>query len=265
MRTVVTRPLRVKRPELEWVDCDAPKTGLSQLILVEPVLVTSDATARTWWARGRPFSVAELIADGIVHGVGIVVAVALGAVLLAFAAYETAPRELPALLLYVGSLLAVLGISLAFNLCPVDSRARRPLARLDQAAIFLFIAGTYTPFLVLLGATPLNIALGILIWGAALTGMLLKLLVPQRFGRGAIVLYLGIGWSGMLMMQGLAAHLPPVSLWLLVAGGIAYSVGVIFHLWEKLNFHNVVWHGFVVVGASLHLLSVLDCMVLSRL
>jgi len=228
--------------------------------------VPSDAViARTWWTRGRPFTLAELIADGIVHAVGILVAVALGAVLLTFAAVETAPRELPALVLYVGSLLAVLGISLAFNLCPIDSRAKRTLARLDQAAIFLFIAGTYTPFLMLLGATPFSIGLGVLIWGAALTGMLLKLLVPQRFGRGAIVLYLGIGWSGVLMLQGLAAHLPPVSLWLLVAGGLAYSVGVIFHLWEKLNFHNAVWHGFVVAGASLHLVSVLDCMVLSRL
>lgn len=221
--------------------------------------------ARPWWTRGRPFTLAELIADGIVHAVGILVAVALGAILLAFAAYETAPDELPALVLYVGSLLAVLGISLAFNLCPVESRAKRTLARLDQAAIFLFIAGTYTPFLVLLGATPFNIALGVVIWGAALTGMLLKLLVPQRFGRGALVLYLGIGWSGVLMFQGLAAHLPVLSLWLLVGGGVAYTTGVIFHLWEKLNFHNALWHGFVVAGASLHLVAVLDCMVLSRL
>ncbi|MGN6489311.1 MAG: PAQR family membrane homeostasis protein TrhA [Devosia sp.] len=224
--------------------------------------------ARSWWSRGRPFTLAELIADGIVHAVGILVAVALGAILLAFAAFaafETAPGELPALVLYVGSLLAVLGISLAFNLCPAESRAKRTLARLDQAAIFLFIAGTYTPFLVLLGATPFNIALGVVIWGAALTGMLLKLLVPQRFGRGALVLYLGIGWSGVLMLQGLAAHLPALSLWLLVGGGVAYTAGVVFHLWEKLNFHNALWHGFVVAGASLHLVAVLDCMVLSRL
>jgi hemolysin III len=229
-------------------------------------LVPSDTViARSWWNRARPFTMAELVADGIVHAVGILVAVALGAVLLAFAAYETARAELPALVLYLGSLLAVLGISLAFNLCPTGARAKPTLARLDQAAIFLFIAGTYTPFLVLLGATTFNIALGVLIWGAALTGMLLKLLVPQCFGRGALVLYLGIGWSGVLMFQGLAAHLPVVSLWLLVAGGLAYSVGVIFHLWEKLSFHNAVWHGFVVAGASLHLVAVLDCMVLSRL
>jgi hemolysin III len=243
-------------------------TGLSQLIADgEPIApVTTETTIpRTWWTRGRPFTMPELIADGIVHGVGIVVAVALGAVLLAFAGYATAPAELPALVLYVGSLLTVLGVSLAFNLCPITAPAKRTLARLDQAAIFLFIAGTYTPFLVLLGATPSAIVLGVLVWGAALTGMALKLFVPHRFGRGAIVLYLGIGWSGVFVFQALASHLPGASPWLLVAGGACYSVGLIFHLWERLSFHNAVWHGFVVAGASLHLLAVLDTMVISRL
>ncbi len=228
-------------------------------------MTTDHIIPRSWWTRGRPFTLGELIADGIVHGVGIFVAIALGAVLLAYAAFETAPNETPALVLYVATLLLVLGVSLAFNLCPVTAPAKRTLARLDQAAIFLFIAGTYTPFLVLLGATPPGIILGLLIWGAALTGMALKLFVPHRFGRGAIALYLGIGWSGVFMFQALASNLPDVALWLLVAGGLSYSVGVIFHLWERLNFHNAVWHGFVVTGASLHLVAVLDCMVISRL
>ncbi len=220
---------------------------------------------RSWWTRGRPFTLPELVADGIVHAVGLVLAVIVGGALLWGAASETAPGEFPALLLYVTTLLTVLVVSLAFNLCPITSPVKRTLARLDQAAIFLFIAGTYTPFLVLLGATPGNIVLGSLIWGAALTGMALKIWIPHRFGRGALVLYLGIGWSGVLMLQGLMAQLPPLALWLLVAGGLAYSVGVIFHLWERLNFHNAVWHGFVVLGASLHLFAVLDCMVLARL
>jgi len=243
-------------------------TGLSQLVrkLEPPTPVPETTTiARTWWTRGRPFTLPELIADGIVHGIGIVLAVALGAVLIAFAGYETAPRELPALVLYVGSLLTVLGVSLAFNLCPITAPAKRTLARLDQAAIFLFIAGTYTPFLMLLGATPSAIVMGVLIWGAALTGMALKLFVPHRFGRGAIVLYLGIGWSGVFVFQALASQIPDTALWLLVAGGCCYSVGLIFHLWERLTFHNAVWHSFVVAGASLHLVAVLDCMVISRL
>jgi hemolysin III len=105
----------------------------------------------------------------------------------------------------------------------------------------------------------------IFVWGASLTGIALKLIVPERFGRLAIMLYLAIGWSGVLIFQNLAVSLPTSALWLLVAGGVVYSVGIIFHLWERLHFQNALWHGFVVVGASLHLGAILDCMVISRL
>jgi hemolysin III len=219
---------------------------------------------RNWWQRARPFSRAELIADGIVHGLGLVMAVALGSVLLAFAALETAPQELPALILYLLTLVTALGVSLAFNLWPVTP-AKRLLARLDQAAIFLLIAGTYTPFLAIIGGTPSGTWMTALIWGAALVGVALKLIVPQHFGRLAILLYLGIGWSGVLVFQTLASSLPATTLWLVVAGGLTYTAGIIFHLWERLKFQNVLWHAFVVAGASLHLLAILDCMVLSRL
>ena len=222
------------------------------------------AEVRPWWHRRRQFSLAELIADGIVHGIGIAFAIGLGTVLIVFAAIGTARQELPALIVYVTTLLTVLGVSLAFNLAPV-SGFKKLMARLDQAAIFLFIAGTYTPFLAVLGGTRDGQLLTVLVWGAALIGVALKLIVPQRFGRLAILLYLAIGWSGVLVFQTLATALPPVSFWLLVAGGITYSAGIIFHLWEKLKFQNVLWHVFVVVGAVLHLVAILDCMVISRL
>lgn len=220
--------------------------------------------AKTWWNKVRPLSMAELVADGIVHGIGLVMAIAAGSVLLVFAALETAPDQLPALALYVGSVVAVLSISLAFNLWP-DSPVKRFLARLDQAAIFLCIAGTYTPFLALIGGEPTADLLMAFVWGAALIGIALKLIVPERFGRLAIVLYLAVGWSGVLVFQTLASTLPPTTLWLIVAGGIAYSAGIVFHLWDRLKFQNVLWHVFVVTGASLHLFATLDCMVFSRL
>ena len=219
---------------------------------------------RTWWHRGRPYSSVELLLDGVVHGLGLLVALVAGGSLLAFAAMSTAPAELPALAVYVGSLVLVLGISLAFNMAPVNA-TKRFLARLDQAAIFLLIAGTYTPILALLGGTPIGPLALTLVWGAALVGIALKLLVPQHFGRLAIALYLAIGWSGLLVFQTLAETLPPSTLWLLLAGGVAYCSGIIFHLWERLNFHNVLWHCFVVAGASLHLWAILDCMVIKRL
>ena len=146
-----------------------------------------------------------------------------------------------------------------------NTPAKTYLARLDQAAIFLFIAGSYTPFLAVIGGTPSGVVMMSLVWGASLVGMALKLVVPERFGRVAILLYLAIGWSGVLVFQSLGQALPSSTLWLLLAGGVTYSAGIIFHLWEKLKFQNALWHVFVVAGASLHLWAVIDCMVIARL
>lgn len=220
--------------------------------------------SRSWWNDVRPFSPAELIADGIVHGIGLLVALAAGSALLFLAATSTAAHELPALIIYIVTLVGVLAASLAFNMWPM-SPMKSFLARIDQAAIFLFIAGSYTPLLAVIADTPVAEKMMALVWGAALVGVALKLFVPERFGRLAIPLYLAIGWSGLLVFQTLAATLPATTLWLLVAGGIAYSAGIVFHLWARLHFQNVLWHAFVVIGASLHLLAILDCMVFSRL
>lgn len=213
------------------------------------------ASVRTWWHRGRGASIGELIADGVVHGIGIVTAAVIGTLIIVFAALEAAPY-LPAVGVYVGSLIVVLSISLAYNLVPI-SPVKRVLARFDQAAIFLLIAGSYTPFLAAAGGTLDGQMLLVLIWGASLAGIALKLLVPHRFGRMALLLYVGIGWSGILVFGSLAATLPPASLWLLVAGGIVYSLGIVFHLWERLKFQTALWHTFVVAGATLHLVAML--------
>lgn len=219
----------------------------------------------SWWSHEqRPFTLAELIVDAAVHILGLLVAVAAGSILLAVTALHTAPEALPALTVYVATLIVVLGVSLAYNLWPV-SPIKRLLARFDQAAIFLFIAGSYTPFLAVIGGTQTGAVMMSLVWGASLIGVALKLIVPQRFGRLAILLYLAIGWSGVAVFQALAQELPSSTLWLLLAGGVTYSAGIVFHLWEKLKFQNALWHIFVVTGASLHLWAVLDCMVIHRL
>ena len=223
------------------------------------------AIAHSWWSREqRPYSVAELVVDAIVHILGLVVAIAAGSILLTFALLHTAPEAVPALTVYVGTLIVVLGVSMAYNLWPV-SPIKMALARLDQAAIFLFIAGSYTPFLAVIGGTPAGTVMMSLVWGASLVGVALKLIVPERFGRVAIALYLAIGWSGILVFQSLGQVLPSSTLWLLLAGGVTYSAGIVFHLWEKLHFQNALWHVFVVAGASLHLWAVIDCMVVARL
>ena len=105
----------------------------------------------------------------------------------------------------------------------------------------------------------------VLVWSASIVGIALKLIVPERFGRLAILLYLGIGWSGVLVFQQLATTLPPVTICLLIAGGIVYSIGIVFHLWERLRFQTALWHGSVVIAAMLHLAAIVDCLVISRL
>jgi hemolysin III len=232
------------------------------VVRAEPAEAPS--SQRTWWHRGKPYTREELFWDAAVHALGLVVAVGFGGLLLATAGLLTAPDEFPMLAVYVGSLVAVLSISLAFNLAPVTP-LKRFLARLDQAAIFLLIAGTYTPLLTLMSGTTVGDVMLAVVWGGALIGIALKLLVPQHFGRLAILLYLGIGFSGVVVFNSLATTLPPSTLWLILAGGVAYTSGIIFHLWERLHFQNVLWHCFVVTGASLHLWAVLDCMVLQRL
>jgi len=216
-----------------------------------------------WWYRRRPYSKVELVSDAIVHCIGLAVAAIVGG-LLVFAGVTTAPSYALATLIYVGSLVTLLSVSLAFNMAPI-APIKRLLARFDQAAIFLLIAGTYTPVLTALSGTSTGELMLAVVWGASLVGVALKLFVPHRFGRLAILLYTGIGWSGIAVFNSLAQTLPANTLWLLLAGGLAYTAGIAFHVYEKLHFHNVVWHCFVVLGASLHLWAILDWMVLRRL
>ncbi len=211
------------------------------------------------------YSRAELIADGIVHAVGIVLAIAAGSSMLTLAVFHAGPGEYVAAVFYVVSLLTVLSVSLAYNLWPVGSRAKWVLRRFDHSAIYLLIAATYTPFLVQLQGEPLAAWMIFAVWGAAAAGIALKVLWPGRFDRLAIAFYLAIGWSGLVLARPLVEALPAASLALIVAGGVVYSCGVVFFAWKGLRFHNALWHGCVVTGAGLHLAALLDCLVVSRL
>ncbi|RST88237.1 hemolysin III family protein [Aquibium carbonis] len=214
-------------------------------------------------ADWRRITRAELLADGIVHAIGIVFAITAGAVLLWLAAGRTAAAEYIATIFYVVSLLTVLSVSCAYNLWPA-SRAKWILRRFDHSAIYLLIAGTYTPLLAQLDGTTAGLMLA-LVWGAAIAGITLKLRFPGRFDRAAIVFYLAIGWSGIVVAGDLAEIVPPSTIWYITAGGICYSAGVIFFVWRNLRFQSAVWHGFVVSGAGLHLAAMMDLLVVHRL
>jgi len=205
----------------------------------------------------------ELIADGIVHGVGLVFAVSASSVLLALAAFHAGGHEYLATIFYVVSLLTTLSLSCAYNMVPL-SRAKRLLRRFDHAGIYLLIAGTYTPFLAQMPDKSLAWTMFWIVWGAAGFGMALKLLLPGRFDRLAVVFYLALGWCGVAVARSFAASLPEAALWLILAGGIAYSAGVVFYLRPNLRYSTALWHGFVLVGVVLHLGAVMDSLVIAR-
>jgi hemolysin III len=201
---------------------------------------------------------AEIVADGIVHAAGIILGL-VGAVAIVIVAARTRPVEIAPTFIYIIGLVTMLGLSAAYNMWPI-SPTKWLLRRFDHSAIYLLIAGTYTPFLALMKSGLAFVGLAIGIWSSALLGMFLKLVLPGRFDRLSIALYLLLGWSGVIAYDHLAPVLPSSSLSLLVIGGILYSLGTLFHVWEQLRFQNAIWHGFVLLAASCHYSAVLACL-----
>jgi len=206
----------------------------------------------------------ELIADGIVHGVGLALALVGATVLIFYATVWSSHGELAAAWVYGIGLVMTIGISFTYNAWPV-SRTKWFLRRLDHSSIFILIAATYTPFLERGSDDPLLFSMLIGIWVVAIVGILLKCVFPGRYDKLAILLYLAMGWSGVLVAEPVASRIPFASMLLIVIGGLIYSAGVIFHVWEKLRFQNAIWHGFVVAAAAVHYSAVLTCFSMSAL
>ncbi|MGY6644322.1 MAG: PAQR family membrane homeostasis protein TrhA [Salinarimonas sp.] len=200
---------------------------------------------------------AELWADGAVHVVGLVAALIGVALLLGFAAPGAGTALAVALGIYAAGLVAVKAISALYNMWPV-SQVKWVLRRFDHAAIYILIAGTYTPFLVLLDDRGIATILLAVIWLIAVIGVALKIGLPGRLDRLSIVLYLGMGWSGLAAGGVVYQSLSATTLALIAAGGIVYSTGVIFHLWKRLRFHNAIWHVFVLAGSALFYVAIWD-------
>src|SRR5712672_1773910 len=200
---------------------------------------------------------AELIADGVVHGIGVLGGLIAATVLIVLTAIYATPLEVAVVSVYVAGLLTMLVMSATYNLWPV-SRAKWVLRRFDHSAIYVLIAATYTPLIMELKESYFAIALLIGVWCLAIVGVVIKLALPGRYDRLAVGLYLAMGWSGMMLYDAVVKALPAVALWFIVAGGILYSFGVVFHAWQRLRFQNAIWHGFVLSGAVCHYTAILD-------
>jgi len=212
------------------------------------------STKFTWdYDRG------ETVADAIVHILGVGVAVGAAVTLAIVAVHEADVTEMTAVTIYLTGFLAMFGFSAAYNLWPV-SPVKWWLRRLDHSAIYLLIAATYTAFMLPMQGTRPALVLAIM-WAIALAGIAIKLFWPGRFDRTSVGLYLSMGWSGVFTIGPITAALAPVTLWLIGAGGVLYSVGVIFHAWNSLRFQNAIWHGFVLAAALCHCAAVMTSLV----
>ncbi len=127
---------------------------------------------------------------------------------------------------------------------------------MDHCAIYLLIAGTYTPFLLIGLASPLAKWLMVVIWLMAAVGIMFKLAFAHRFRVISIITYLTMGWLSLVVIYQLVQRLPAGGVALLAAGGVIYSLGVIFYVWERIPFNHAIWHGFVLGGTVCHFLAI---------
>ncbi|WP_165784342.1 PAQR family membrane homeostasis protein TrhA [Zhengella mangrovi] len=202
----------------------------------------------------RDYTAREILADGIIHGVAIAASLAAGGAVLALAAVYLEPGIRLALSVYAVTLVAMFSFSMAYNIIPHPS-LKPLLRRFDQAAIFLKIAGTYTPLTILIGSVFSHAMLAV-IWSGALVGVGLKIFGRMHRDRYTIPLYLALGWASVALVWPMMETLPTVDAVLIITGGLLYTVGLGFHVWHSLAYQNVIWHSFVLAAAACHFTAV---------
>ena len=193
----------------------------------------------------------EWLADVIVHAIGLALAVA-GCILLVTTAANSGSVKLTAgLLVYSIGLLAMLVCSTLYN-SNTNAKLSRLFERLDLSGIFIMIAASYTPFMLGSLDGPWAWTMLGVVWAVALCGVALNLLAAWNAPRIYIAMYMVLGWAALAIIDRLVHSLSPLGLGLLAAGGILYTVGVIFHLNKKWPFNSAIWHTFVIAAASCH-------------
>lgn len=208
----------------------------------------SGKTTPNWYPQTHRI---EWIVDSIVHAIGLTLAVIGTIWMLAVAQYHGGTALFVALGIYALGLLAMLGCSALYNTNRNIERDEL-YARIDLAAIYLMIAGTYTPLVAMKLPSDWAFTLLAIVWIGALAGMSLKLLTRWHDKRLFVAFYIGLGWIAVIAAEPLTRVMSAQGLTLLVAGGVLYTVGIVFHLWRDLRFNNAIWHLFVISAATCH-------------
>jgi hemolysin III len=202
------------------------------------------------------YSLGEEVANSITHGIGIILAIAGLAVLTAFAARNGNAWHITASAIFGATLILCFTASTLYHSVTSES-VKQVLRVCDHSAVFLLIAGTYTPFMLIGVPGPWGWTILAAVWTLAITGVALKFFLRGRLHGLIVALYLGMGWLVVVATKPLLEAIGTGGMAFLAGGGLAYTVGVIFYKWRRLPYSHAIWHGFVLLGGGLHYFGVL--------
>ncbi len=202
------------------------------------------------------FSFAEEVWHSITHGVGFFLSIAALALLVSFASIGGDVLTITAAAIYGATLIIMYGSSTLYHSI-THNDVKRLFQKFDHSAIYFLIAGTYTPvMLVTVGGTSGWTLFGIE-WGVALIGIALKFIYPGRFETLSLIAYVAMGWLIVAVFDTFKLNIDPVGFWLMVAGGVAYTSGIVFYIKDNINYFHAIWHLFVMAGSTFHFFAIL--------
>ncbi len=201
-------------------------------------------------------TIVEEIANSITHGLGFALSVSALTILVVYASREGDPWKITAFAIY-GSSMTILYLCSTLYHSLTHSRVKAIFRRLDHAAIYLLIAGTYTPVILISLRTTWVIYLLPVVWAMAIIGVYIKIFYIHRYERLALAYYIVMGWMALIAAKPLFNSIPIESFVWIILGGVAYTSGVVFFAWNRLPFNHTIWHGFVLVGSFSHFMGML--------
>lgn len=203
----------------------------------------------------KRYTLGEEIFNSVTHGVGSLLSIAGTVVLIVFSAVNSDAFAVVSSAVYGASLIILYTMSTLYHSI-TNEKAKKFFRIMDHNTIFFLIAGTYTPYTLAVLRSPLGWVLFGVVWGAAAIGIVLNSIDLEKFSKISVVCYIAMGWVIIIAVKPLMNSMPFISFALLVAGGIFYTIGVIFYAIKKVKYFHSVWHIFTVIGSALHYFSV---------
>ena len=189
----------------------------------------------------RTLSLGEEIFNSVTHGIGTLLSIAALVVLIVYASIRGNAWHIVSFSIF-GSTMVLLYLASTLYHSFTKEKIKNLFARFDHAAIFLLIAGTYTPFVLTTLRGPLGWTLFGVIWGLAISGIVIRSIYLTRFRKLMVGIYLAMGWMFLMAVVPMVRNLPATSIWFLFLGGAFYSIGVIFYAWRNLKYGHGIWH-----------------------